>query len=415
MSYRFQKFTTVYPEFTRQFLDENTDYRSLSYSELYERLVNSHYGWANYYAKNLSSIGVQAEDLFVNIEPLQKAWAKEHGVKYSPNTWQREIILAQVRSFRPEVLYLQDLYYFDANFRKQLRETCGKQVLILGWQAAPTKDYAVFRDLDVVLTCAPHFAEYLRQAGANGVLFLHAFESSILSALPSLPGRNLDFTFIGNFVLRDGFHQERFGMVQTLLGSTPLQVWGDVSITRAPSRRTRLLSKAAAIARKLPAFEKVKKVRDGFTEQRQSSTRSSIDNRGDLLPQGRFHKPVFGLRYYEILASSKVTFNSHIDCAEQYAGNMRLFEATGAGACLVTDRKYNLSEMFEPDAEVVTYGSAEECAEKVRYLLLHDSERQAIATAGQNRVLRDHTFEKRARCLDELINQALKRNLIGRR
>ena len=85
MSYRFQKFTTVYPEFTRQFLDENVDYRSLSYSELYERFVGSHYGWANYYAKNLSTLGVQAEDLFVDIEPLQKAWAKEHGVKYSQN------------------------------------------------------------------------------------------------------------------------------------------------------------------------------------------------------------------------------------------------------------------------------------------------------------------------------------------
>jgi len=63
--------------------------------------------------------------------------------------------------------------------------------------------------------------------------------------------------------------------------------------------------------------------------------------------------------------------------------------------------------MFEPDVEVVSYGSAEECAEKVRYLLEHDSEREAIAAAGQNRVLRDHTFERRAKCLDELISQAL--------
>ena len=48
---------------------------------------------------------------------------------------------------------------------------------------------------------------------------------------------------------------------------------------------------------------------------------------------------------------------------------MRLFEATGAGACLITDRKVNLPAMFEPDVEVVTYSSVEECSEKVRYLL----------------------------------------------
>jgi spore maturation protein CgeB len=87
---------------------------------------------------------------------------------------------------------------------------------------------------------------------------------------------------------------------------------------------------------------------------------------------------------------------------------MRLFEATGAGACLMTDRKVNLAEMFEPDVEVVTYSSVEECSEKVRYLLDHDSERESIAAAGQRRVLRDHTFENRARFLNDLITQALK-------
>lgn len=404
MSYRFQKFTTVYPDFISQFLNDNADYGSLSYSELYERFVASHYGWANYYAKNLNKLGVEAKDLFVDIEPLQKAWAKEHGVEYSRDNWQREIMLAQVKSFRPDVLYLQDLYYFDASFRKQLRDMCGKRLLMIGWQAAPIQDYAVLRDLDVVLTCAPHFAEFLKQAGANGVLFLHAFESSILSALRPAP-RNLDFTFIGSFVLRNGFHHDRYAMVQTLFESTPLEVWGYVSVDHTPSKSRRLLAKAAAVANRLPAADKLKKLRNGFAS---NAPRQSVAQEDDLVLHDRFHQPVFGLRYYEILASSKVTFNSHIDCAEQYAGNMRLFEATGAGACLVTDRKHNLADMFEPEVEVVTYGSVEECAEKVRYLLEHDSEREAIGAAGQRRVLRDHTFEKRAQCLDELIRQALK-------
>jgi len=149
----------------------------------------------------------------------------------------------------------------------------------------------------------------------------------------------------------------------------------------------------------------LKKLRNGFAS---NASRQSVGSEDELVLHDRFHKPVFGLRYYEVLARSKVAFNSHIDCAEQYAGNMRLFEATGAGACLVTDRKHNLPEMFEPDVEVVTYGSVEECAEKVRYLLEHDSEREAIGAAGQRRVLRDHTFEKRAQSLDALIRQALK-------
>ena len=43
---------------------------------------------------------------------------------------------------------------------------------------------------------------------------------------------------------------------------------------------------------------------------------------------------------------------------------MRLFEATGSGACLVTDWKENLGELFEPDVEVVTYRSVAECVKK---------------------------------------------------
>lgn len=399
MGYKLQKFSTVYPEFVRQFLVKNAGYESLSYAELYERFIRSHYGWADYYAKNLRALGVEAEDIFVNIEPLQKAWAKEHGVSYSRNNWQKEIVLAQVKSFRPDVLFLQDLYYFDSDYRTQLREARGKRTLMLGWQAAPTEDYSVLRDLDVILTCAPHFAEYMRRAGANGVLCLHAFETSILDALPPVSKRDLEFTFIGSFVLRNGFHQDRFSMVQTLMQSTPLRVWGEVSV-RVPSRRTRLLSKARAIAGNIRTF--------GRSPEDRDSQNDFPDLSDELAFAERFHQPVFGLQYYEILASSKITFNSHIDCAEEYAGNMRLFEATGAGACLITDRKVNLAEMFEPDVEVVTYSSVEECSEKVRYLLDHARERESIAAAGQRRVLRDHTFENRAGFLNDLILQALK-------
>ena len=77
------------------------------------------------------------------------------------------------------------------------------------------------------------------------------------------------------------------------------------------------------------------------------------------------------------------------------------------GACLITDWKINLPEMFEPDAEIVAYRTPEECAEKVRYLLDHESERQAIAAAGQRRTLQDHTYEKRSEQLDSIVKRLL--------
>jgi spore maturation protein CgeB len=86
---------------------------------------------------------------------------------------------------------------------------------------------------------------------------------------------------------------------------------------------------------------------------------------------------------------------------------MRLFEATGVGTCLLTDWKDNLPKLFEPEKEVVTYKSVEECIEKVKWLLDHPQEREAIAKAGQARTLKDHTFAQRAIQLDEIIKRQL--------
>lgn len=80
---------------------------------------------------------------------------------------------------------------------------------------------------------------------------------------------------------------------------------------------------------------------------------------------------------------------------------MRLFEATGVGTCLLTDAADNLAELFDPDREVVTFRDADECRERIRSLLVHDAEREAIARAGQARCLACHTFRHRAPQLDE--------------
>jgi spore maturation protein CgeB len=104
---------------------------------------------------------------------------------------------------------------------------------------------------------------------------------------------------------------------------------------------------------------------------------------------------------YELLKRSALTLNHHVDIADDYAGNARLFEATGVGTLLVTDWKKNLREMFEPGKEVVAYRTPEECVEMIRYYLEHENERQAIARAGQQRTLRDHTCRNR---MEELVS-----------
>ena len=114
----------------------------------------------------------------------------------------------------------------------------------------------------------------------------------------------------------------------------------------------------------------------------------------------RHRGEVWGLEMYRTLARSRVTLNRHINVAENYANNMRLYEATGVGAMLLTDRKDNLGELFQVGREVVDYQSPDEAIELIRYYGEHAEEAAAIARAGQQRTLREHTYARR---MEELL------------
>jgi spore maturation protein CgeB len=122
----------------------------------------------------------------------------------------------------------------------------------------------------------------------------------------------------------------------------------------------------------------------------------------------RSHLPVFGLNMFQKLHDSKIVLNTHIDVSQTSASNMRLFEATGVGSCLLTDWKSNLSELFEPERDVATYRTPQECIDKANYLLLHENERIALAQAGQKRTLMQHTINLRAEQIDEIIRGEFK-------
>ena len=126
----------------------------------------------------------------------------------------------------------------------------------------------------------------------------------------------------------------------------------------------------------------------------------------DLYP-GRCHNATLGVDYFGVLNKSRVTFNKHTDHNKGIVGNLRMFEATGVGACLLTDNGRNINALFEPGREVVTYSSIDEVVEKVRYLLDHEDERAEIARAGQKRTLKDHTIFNRCQLIDDVIQSKL--------
>jgi spore maturation protein CgeB len=108
-----------------------------------------------------------------------------------------------------------------------------------------------------------------------------------------------------------------------------------------------------------------------------------------------YHGEAWGIDMYRVLREGRIALNRHIDLAEGFANNMRLYEATGMGTMLLTDAKANLPDLFEPGQEVETYADEDELVDKIAHYLAHEDERGAIARAGQERTLREHGYEAR--------------------
>ena len=81
----------------------------------------------------------------------------------------------------------------------------------------------------------------------------------------------------------------------------------------------------------------------------------------------------------------------------------RVFEAAGAGACIITDKWDGIEEFLEPDAEVLVAASGEEVAEHLENLT-EDRARQ-IAKAGQARILAHHTYAQRAQQVNRILDE----------
>ncbi|HEY9639211.1 MAG TPA: glycosyltransferase [Coleofasciculaceae cyanobacterium] len=80
----------------------------------------------------------------------------------------------------------------------------------------------------------------------------------------------------------------------------------------------------------------------------------------------------------------------------------RVFEAAGAGACLLTDAWEGIEQFLEPDQEVLVVQDGAEVAEVVRSLQPQQARR--IGTAARRRVLAEHTYAHRAAQLEALLD-----------
>jgi len=372
------KASPFYPNYIESFYKKKPDLKHLSYDEQYKILMQDCFGWANFWKVNLEKRGdFEVWDVVSNAEILQKTWAKENKVIYSEENWILDILSAQIHTFKPDVFFPHDYWHIYPDFVKKMKKEVGTIKVVIGYDGIALNDISRFSECNLMISIKDEIVTYYKSHNLRSIFVRLGFEPEILNRIV-VREKIYDATFVGSIYLFERAHFQRFELLKYLARHSDVKFWisslGDNWKLTSPSQ-----------------IDLMKKFHFKEVYFRWTLGRKNLGEK-------------FGLEMYQLLSDSKITINSHIDRAGNKAGNMRLYEATGVGACLITDYKDNLHEIFEIDKEVVTYKTPSECVSKIKYLINNPEEACKIARAGQLRTLKDHTTDK---MYDQTINEIL--------
>lgn len=380
---------TDYPEFLKK-LYKDPNLKKLSYNEQLKVRNDSLFGCSDFYSYNLQQLGCEVIDIHYNNVILQMQWIKDYKPelikkakkklrlfyltnlnfvkaigsrifrkKPFPNRDFFDFVLEeQINGFNPSIILNQSIYEV---FPESFKVVNKKKTLLIGQIASSLPNDTILKYYDYLISSLPNFIEKFTTLKVPNYYSQLAFESNILSRIPEPVDRDISVLFVGSITAE---HSERAKLLEYLCHHTNIEIWGELN--------------------DLPKHSVLYK---------------------------HYKGPAWGRDMYSLFRRAKVVINHHISIAGDYANNMRLYEATGCGALLITDHKKNIDDIFKIDNEVVTFSSKEECLEKINFYLKHESERAAIAKAGQDRTLTKHSYKERTKELKSLFETLLQNTL----
>ncbi len=379
MSLRVLVANSISPGFVAQVRRRQPDLQRQPYREQLDALLFESFAWSDAYALEFRKLGHEADTVLVNEPGLARQWAAEHGMRDVVRTWDllrqgekatkgigvvrglllqrqrsllNQVFLAQVKALRPDILLVQLQVPLATSTIREAHSYCGAVVAQIASRFPAYLDF--YQVYDLIFSAYPHFVSFFNECGLPSVYLPLAFEPAFLERCRQRFGAvdepRYEAVFIGSVAATN---VGRLQWLNALAETGVVDIW------------------------------------------------LSFDSghRADSLPEAirrHLHEPVYGLAMYDVYRRSRIVLNAHPEMAGRYASVMRMFEATGSGAMLMTEAQPNLSDFFRLDSEVVAYESAEDCVSKMQYYLSHETARAAIAQHGQQRTLSEHTYYERA-------------------
>lgn len=403
--------TTVYGSYLDSFYKDRPELLNASYAVQNAALLDDGFGRLGALSATLPMHGYEVKEIVGNAIPMQDAWARENGFDAPVTQKMTSIVQRQVLDWKPDVIFFDDPINFSSGFIAELRARCGSIKVILGYNGAPTYNLDTVRQYDVLLNPTRAWVASFERQGCNCRFYPHAFNTNFLHGIPEREPVEAEVLFIGALVRAHGYHLVRERTLEALAAKLPIRI-------HSPSAAFRPVKDALETATRCMLYDGIRLVRRSkiSTAWMERLPVLGKASKWDQRPMRQVNPrlrpylrpPLFGRAFYAAQRKSAITLNILADIgSEMGAINMRLFEATGVGACLLTDASEDLKQVFDVDREVVTFATPDECIQKAKWLLDHPKEREDIAKAGQARTLRNYTCVQRAEQLNGIIGEVM--------
>lgn len=334
-----------------------------SYSEAYQTIMGSHFGSGSLFKEVLEKSGPFSVLEVVSNDPVsQRLWLHE---KSSPaqRFSLRDALWAQIRWFEPNVIFIMDHDLLKEKFAQEIKKHFPGAFLV-GYNGIGIPETKMFEGLNLILTPLAHVEQKFQEEGLRTFRFRPGFPRKMAN-LPVGP-KTIPTAFCGSVSISEETHGPRLRFLANLCKEIKI----DLFLHGLPSWEFFSLAQM---------------------KRRLSGSRQLADNLAILGSKNQGE--VFGLKMFETLAKIQTLLNHHVATAKGESVNMRLYEGTGMGCCVLTEDTEDLRKKFEVDREILTYRTESEAMEKIRYLSEHPTVAAQIGERGRLRTLSEYCMD----------------------
>lgn len=295
----------------------------------------------------------------------QRLWARENGL--SATATLEDILLAQIEAHRADVFYNADPMRYGDDFLARLPGSVRRTV---AWRAAPSTG-GQFLKHDVIVNNFPSLLEGYRSQGARAEYLAPAHDPEMDSYAASAD-RPIDVLFVGTY---SRYHRNRAHMLEAI---AELRTRYSIAMFLDTSRYTRMAETPLGWVGPLRKDRRPRDIRKVA------------------------RAPVFGRDLLSALGSAKIVVNGAIDMAGPDRGNMRVWEALGCGAALVSDAG-RYPDGLEAGRQFRQYDRPGDVPGMVMDILADPAQRLDLAHAGHQAISTIYSKERQWSRFAEII------------